>query len=75
MPQPNNEMVEMLEGLLLAARRGEITDIYFVCRDTEGDYFDGYDADDLQLLLSEVQQLALRARIEDGRSQEGTAIQ
>lgn len=75
MAKPVKELVELIEGLLRDVRAGLVTEIYMVCRDEEGDYFDAYDCDDLQLLLSEVQQLALRARIEDGRSQEGSAIQ
>lgn len=65
-PKPNQDLVEMLCDLLASARHGEITEAYAVVRFRDGEYDDEYVCEDLQLLLSEVQQLALRARIQSG---------
>lgn len=63
-------MIELLEKMLADARKGLITEIYAVLRWSDGEYDDAYDCADIQLMLSEVQQLALRTRIRAAREKE-----
>lgn len=70
MPKPNPDLVALLEYLLVEARRGNLRELYAVWLDADGDYDDAFESEDIQLLLSEVQQLALRARILAGKIEE-----
>lgn len=66
-PKPNPSLIALLSDLLARAQRGEIVELYAVTLDDDGDYDDAYESNDIQLLISEVQQLALRARILAGK--------
>lgn len=63
----NPALIALLSDLLARAQRGEIVELYAVTLDDDGDYDDAYESNDIQLLISEVQQLALRARILAGK--------
>jgi len=63
----NPGLVELLSDLLAQAQRGEIVELYAVTLDINGNYDDAYESNDIQLLISEVQQLALRTRIMAGK--------
>lgn len=66
-PKPNPRLAALLSDLLALAQRGEIVELYAVTLDINGEYDDAYESNDIQLLISEVQQLALRARILAGK--------
>lgn len=66
-PNPSPALVELLSDLLALAQRGEIVELYAVTLDINGNYDDAYESNDIQLLISEVQQLALRTRILAGK--------
>lgn len=65
--KPNPSLIALLSDLLAQAQRGEIVELYTVTLDINGEYDDAYESNDIQLLISEVQQLALRARILAGK--------
>jgi hypothetical protein len=62
-PKPNPSLIALLSDLLAQAQHGEIVELYAVTLDINGNYDDAYESNDIQLLISEVQQLALRTRI------------
>ena len=66
-PKPNPSLIALLSDLLAQAQRGEIVELYTVTLDINGEYDDAYESNDIQLLISEVQQLALRTRILAGK--------
>lgn len=66
-PKPSPGLVELLSDLLAQAQHGEIVELYAVTLDINGNYDDAYESNDIQLLISEVQQLALRTRIMAGK--------
>lgn len=63
----NPRLIALLGDLLALAQRGEIVELYAVTLDINGNYDDAYESNDIQLLISEVQQLALRTRIMAGK--------
>jgi len=66
-PKPNPSLIALLGDLLAQAQHGEIVELYAVTLDINGNYDDAYESNDIQLLISEVQQLALRTRILAGK--------
>lgn len=67
MPRPVAAIVDILEGALCQARRGNIQSLFILARDSEGDYAPAYETNDLDDLLYELGSEILRARIETAR--------
>lgn len=61
-PQPNEEVIAILEGLLVEARAGRLPDVFVLSRDREGEYATDYWTGDLPDLLYELGNVILRER-------------
>lgn len=62
MPRPEPEVISILEGLLVEARAGRITDIFVLTLDDGGEYASDYWTGDLPDLLYELGTVTLQER-------------
>lgn len=68
-PKPNYELAAFFQVFVQAAMAGEIKHAFVVTDDIDGEFDVAYETDDIQSLISEVNNLALRTRIDEGRTQ------
>lgn len=56
----NPEVIAILEGLLAAARRGEVTDVACLARNFEGCWFEEYETGDIADMVFELRSMVIR---------------
>lgn len=74
MARPDPDVVAMLESHLAAARRGEVRDVFVLCRDGSGEYNYDYLARDLPDMLYELGTVILTERVTQDHASDPAAL-